>query len=283
MVLATLRFLATGSILQIIGDFCGFDNSTASRLLYRVTRSIAGLKKQFIKMSSNEADLNNIKEDFYQIARFPKCIGALDCSHIKIQSPGGNNAEIFRNRKGFFSFNVQVLCDSKLKVEDIVCRWPGSSHDSVIFNNSNLRAQLEANEFGDSLIIGDKGYPNRNYLITPLRDPITPEEHLFNESHIRTRNVVERCFGVLKKRFPVLALGIRLNVKKVEAIVVACAVLHNIACQFGEPEPDTDADVLTAISNQINVNLTETFNVTHFDRNNITRYNLINTYFRGLL
>lgn len=42
------------------------------------------------------------------IARFPKGIGAIECTHVPLLSPGGNNAEIFRNRKGFFSINVQV-------------------------------------------------------------------------------------------------------------------------------------------------------------------------------
>lgn len=38
---------------------------------------------------------------FYRFAKFPSVIGAIDCTHIKIQSPGGGDqAELFRNRKG---------------------------------------------------------------------------------------------------------------------------------------------------------------------------------------
>ncbi|KAJ8967359.1 hypothetical protein NQ314_002945 [Rhamnusium bicolor] len=172
-----------------------------------------------------------------------------------------------------------------MKVRDIVCRWPGSTHDSTIFNNSRVRAQMENGEFGDdSLLLGDGGYAVKRYLITPLRNPITPAEHLFNESQIRTRNPIERFFGVIKRRFPVLALGIRLNVHKVEAIVVACAVLHNIARQMGEPELAVNQEVEEAIENAIDINLDNPVNVNiGLNMNNLTRYNLIMQYFQGLL
>lgn len=56
---------------------------------------------------------------------------------------GGENAEKFRNRKGYFSFNIQVVCNSNLEIIDIVARWQGFVHDSTIFNNSRLRANFE--------------------------------------------------------------------------------------------------------------------------------------------
>jgi len=34
--------------------------------------------------------------------------GCIDCTHIRIQNPGGINGEVFRNRKGWFSLNIQV-------------------------------------------------------------------------------------------------------------------------------------------------------------------------------
>ncbi|KAI4459025.1 transforming growth factor-beta receptor type i and ii [Holotrichia oblita] len=48
-------------------------------------------------------------------------------------------------------------------------------------------------------------------------------------SDIHELNVIERCFGIWKRHFYILALGISLSVQMVEAIVVATAVLHNIA------------------------------------------------------
>lgn len=246
-VLVTLRYMATGSILQAVGDFHGIHKSTTSKIIKKVIRALARMGQQNIRMPATAAEINSTVQEFYQISMFPCCIGALDCTHIKIQSPGGQNAEVFRNRKDYFSFNCQAICNSRLIICDIVCRWPGSAHDATIFNNSNIRGKLERGEFGENVILGDSGYPIRNYLITPLRNPQTRAERLFNESQIRTRNPIERCFGVLKRRFPILALGIRMNTDIVEAIVVAAAFLHNIAREMNFPEPPVNAEVLQAI------------------------------------
>ena len=94
-------------------------------------------------------------------------MGAIDCTHVKIRSPGGPNAELYRNRKGYFSVNVQGVCDADGIFTNIVARWPGSVHDSRIFDESLLRYQLENNEVPGS-ILGDSGYPNLPYLLTPL-------------------------------------------------------------------------------------------------------------------
>lgn len=86
-------------------------------------------------------------------------------------------------------------------------------------------------------MLGDSGYALTPYLLTPLADPITRAENLYNEAHIRTRNTVERLFGVWKRRFPVLAYGMRTHVDTTLKIIVAAAVLHNIAVEMNEAVP----------------------------------------------
>jgi len=48
-------------------------------------------------------------------------------------------------------------------------------------------------------------------MMTPLNECHTPAENLYNESQIKTRNVIERFFGVWKRHFPVMALGANQN------------------------------------------------------------------------
>jgi hypothetical protein len=75
---------------------------------------------------------------------------------------------------------------------------------------------------------------NTNFSLKPLLRRTTPAKQLYNESHIRTRNVVERCFGVLKRRFPILAYGCRLQINKILIIMVATSVLHNICLEAND-------------------------------------------------
>lgn len=75
-----------------------------------------------------------IKQQFYNIAGLVTMV--IDCAHIPIISPGGENAEIYRKRKNWMSVNVQLFAGPKLQIFDVVTRWSGSVHDSRIFENS---------------------------------------------------------------------------------------------------------------------------------------------------
>jgi hypothetical protein len=60
------------------------------------------------------------------------------------------------------------------------------------------------------------------------RGPQNPRE-LFNLRHSSLRNVIERTFGVLKKRFPIIASGTEphYSFEVMIDIVFACCILHN--------------------------------------------------------
>ncbi|XP_046733788.1 putative nuclease HARBI1 [Diprion similis] len=121
-------------------------------------------------------EIRNAQIRLFDTAQFPRVLGCLDCTHVKIQSLGGENAEYFRNRKGYFSINVQAICNANLELIDLVARWQESVHDSTIFNNSRTRALFEAGTFDDAIILGDGGYALRSYLMTPLQNPRTRAE-----------------------------------------------------------------------------------------------------------
>ncbi|XP_054276396.1 putative nuclease HARBI1 [Macrosteles quadrilineatus] len=245
--LVTLKFYASSGFLINVGDQNGIHKSTVSKIVKQVSEAIARLRPQFICMPSTQEEQSKTKLGFFEIARFPNCVGAIDCTHVKILSPGGDNAEYFRNRKGVFSINVQGVCDSSLRLTNIVARWPGSTHDAHIFTSCRLKQEFENGLFGNGVLVGDSGYACSNYLIPPLENPVLREEQLFQESQIRTRNPIERCFGVWKRRFPVLALGIRLKLDRLESVCVATAILHNICIMEGDDTPPVSPDELAAI------------------------------------
>lgn len=74
--------------------------------------------------------------------------------------------------------NVQAICDASVIIRDIVARWPGSSHDQTIFNNSLIKTRFEAGQFNNSILLGDSGYKSTAYLFTPLVRTNTPAENL---------------------------------------------------------------------------------------------------------
>lgn len=236
--LVFLRFLATGSFLMTIGDLFGIHKATVSRIVHRFARVFASKRSDFIKFSSG-SELRKVKREFFNLAGFPGVVGALDCTHIRIIRPSGNTAELYRNRKGYFSINVQMVCDANLMITSIVSRWPGSTHDARIFNSSALSMKFENNEV-DGLLLGDNGYPNLSYLLTPLLHPRNPSERRYNSSHKKARNTIERCFGCFKKRFPVLHYGMRMRPTRSVTIIIAAAILYNWSLRLHDTEDFDD-------------------------------------------
>lgn len=75
--------------------------------------------------------------------------------------------------------------------------------------------------------------------MVPIRNPASNAEINYNRAHRKTRNIVERCFGVLKSRFRCLSKHNVLNYDPQTAskIINACAVLHNIFILNNYPLP----------------------------------------------
>jgi hypothetical protein len=76
--------------------------------------------------------------------------------------------------------------------------------------------------------------------MTPYKHPGTPEERSYNKCHKKERVIIERCFGQLKKRIPILQGRVRLQLRKVPGVIVACCVLHNIAKYLQDPDDFPD-------------------------------------------
>lgn len=211
----------------------GISQQAVNVICKNVAEALARRAHLFINMPTLLEDQQNIIRGFRNICGFPSVIGAIDCTHIRIKRVGGEMSEAYVNRKGYYLINTQVVCDSNLKIRDIVARWRGSAHDSRIFNESSLKERCESGEFHGRLL-GDSRYACTGYLFTPVRNPTNDKKEAYNRAHIRTRNTIERCFGLLKQRFRCLLRGMYMKLSTAKTTIVALAVLHNIAIDMNE-------------------------------------------------
>ena len=81
---------------------------------------------------------------------FNNAIGALEGAVIEQEQPLPADvtcvAEYF-SRKGFYALNVQAICDADYKFRWMVCKSPGSAHDSSAFTCTALgQARHRADE-----------------------------------------------------------------------------------------------------------------------------------------
>ncbi|WAQ98740.1 HARB1-like protein, partial [Mya arenaria] len=216
-ILITLRYLATGLIQLNDADIHGVSQPTVSRVLTEVINALSSpaLIRQFIRFPVSVEEFRRNAVQMQGIARFPKVIGAIDGTHINIASPN-QHEEIYVNRKGKHSINVQVVFDGWYNIIDVVARWPGSVHDSRVLRESSLNNLFENGHMPHGFhLLGDSGYPAKRWLLTPFLAPQTQAEQAYNRSHKVTRALVERGIGQLKRRFGILHREIILQPVKV--------------------------------------------------------------------
>lgn len=91
----------------------------------------------------------------------------------------------------------------------------------------------------DCYYLVDAGYSNCKGFLAPYRGqryhlnvwedgplPRNAQEY-FNMKHSHARNVIERCFGVLKSRWAILRSPSFFPIKTQSRIILACCLLHN--------------------------------------------------------
>ncbi|KAJ1108555.1 hypothetical protein NDU88_005931 [Pleurodeles waltl] len=111
---------------------------------------------------------------------------------------------------------------------------------------------MEEGDTVEAVDVGDSGYPNLSWLLTPVRNPRTRAEECYNKAHGRTRRIIERTFGLLKARFRCLHLtsSSLYYSPKVCQIIVACCVLHNLVLRRQVPflqEDGPDGGLVAAV------------------------------------
>ncbi|XLR65560.1 hypothetical protein S83_016232, partial [Arachis hypogaea] len=111
--------------------------------------------------------------------------------------------------------------------------------------------------------LADASYMLRSGFITSYRStryhlreysrhpPENPKE-LFNLRHSSLRNVIERAFGVLKNRFPILSEMSRYNIDGVSEIIIVCCILHNFLMDF-----DPDEEIIARVDRDLMNNVPE--------------------------
>ena len=71
------------------------------------------------------------EEEFYLLSNFPGVgvVGAI-CTHVPLDcAPLGENKFTYVNRKGIHSLNIQLVCEAKYSITNVVAKRPGLCMD----------------------------------------------------------------------------------------------------------------------------------------------------------
>ncbi|KAJ9553401.1 hypothetical protein OSB04_017446, partial [Centaurea solstitialis] len=152
-----------------------------------------------------------------EFAREVGAIGALDGTLIHAVMPASQQAR-YRGRGECYQ-NVLGVCDFNMIFTFVWAGWEGIAHDSRVLTEVAYSPTL--------------GFPfpppNKYYLCDVV---YTNAQEKFNHAHAQLRNVIERAYGVLKARFPILKQMTPYPFAIQKDVVIACFAIHNFIRKY---------------------------------------------------
>ncbi|KAG9218342.1 hypothetical protein CCMSSC00406_0007287 [Pleurotus cornucopiae] len=238
------------------GSRCGTPRSAVfDNLLNRLTDP--QFYTRYMKLPPSDITPPEIRTNPKLFPFLKDCLGALDGTHIDAFIPDESQIARNRNRKGGLTQNVLAATTFDMRFAYVRAGWEGCAADSRVF------ADARATDFAippGKYYLGDAGFPACDALLVPYRgvryhlkewsrSTNTPRDYkeLFNLRHAQARNVVERIFGVVKRRFRLINTAPEYSLKKQAKMVLALCVLHNFI-RVHDPQ-DLDGATLEDLNN----------------------------------
>ncbi|XP_073158627.1 uncharacterized protein [Henckelia pumila] len=177
---------------------------------------------------------------------FKGCLGALDGTYVTVQVSNKDKPR-YRTRKGTTAINVLACCDMNMNFTYSLVGWEGSAADARVLRDAIHREDVLKIPRG-CYYLCDNGYANVEGFLTPFRrtryhiddwatgGPQNYKEY-YNSKHCRARNVIERAFGLLKRRWAVLRSPTFYPLDVQNHIILACMLLHNFIRSEMQEDP----------------------------------------------
>ena len=178
-----------------------------------------------------------ITKDPKYITYFSDCISALNSIYIDVQVAPQEQPR-YRNHKSYLTQNILTIYDFDLRFYYILLGQEGSVHDIVVWRDAQYYKGFKT--LSEKYQLGDVGYANTDTILVLYRGiryylkeqrlssqkPMNYKE-LFNLRYTSLRNIIERIFGILKRKYQILRCAPEYSFETQTRIIIACCILHN--------------------------------------------------------
>lgn len=229
--------LGTGSTLNKVAERFQYSTSTVHNIIQEVAEIFYRHSNFFILPPDASVPFDR---------NFPDALGALDGTHIPISVRGPVGA--YRDADGLVSTNVLACVNRDMTFSYVLAGWEGSAHDCRVLADAMTKGLPRV---PGKYWLADAGYGLKLWLLTPYRgvryhlkefgpDALQPQNarEIYNLRHSQSRNVIERSFGVLKKRFPILRRVESYERDLQTKIIMSCFMIHNFIRRFNANDSD---------------------------------------------
>lgn len=239
----TLRWLAGGKWWDIAFGF-KLARTTIHIWKWRIVRAINWVLRSNIQFPSDTPSLDSLAAGFSNIAgglgaAIPNTVCAFD--GVVVQKcppaqeklvPGGmvtTNSAAHFYRKGYFGAAMIAFVDAKCRFLSISHACAASCHDSTMYDCSYagklLDQGLPSKKYN---AVADDAFTTRGHILTPyVGHSLTPQEDAFNYYLSLQRQVVERAFGIWKRKWGIFWQTLCVSEKHVKEVIEVTCRLHN--------------------------------------------------------
>ena len=250
--LGTLRILGKGCSWDLLYELSGVSAEVHRRwTLAFIARFAKEMYPSYVHGPRNNSEMESVS-GLYAASGFPGCIGSTDCVHIRWEKCPSVEATTYRNGKHTFtSIAYEMTVTHSKKFQATTIGHYGTTSDKTIvkfdgfvqdirtkkrFTNAQYELQISPNEWitekGVYLLV-DGGYHKWRIMQCPIKHTPDIDEIRWSEFAESIRKDVECSFGILKKRFQLLKIGINWHNKNdIDNAVFSCVILHNMLHEF---------------------------------------------------
>ena len=239
MLAVTLRFMSGGSVTDLKLIYGLRSSRTVYSLIWRTVDAINKLLPVTFKID----DPNWLRErevEFAAVSSAPLAwrgqVGAVDGVHFPIRNPGSavkDSMRYFVQRKDKFAMLCIAVCDAKLRFTFYDMRQIPQTHDALAWTCSDLGGKEKAGYLPHPYFFnGDAAFCSTESMVTPSGG--ADDDFDFHQSSNRV--CIERAFGVLIKRFPILWRPLCVRFDRITPLIAAILRMHNFCIDTSVPD-----------------------------------------------
>lgn len=249
--LSFLYLCGNGSSYRNLKWRCGHSIETVGRNFHEVLQALLKLYPILIQDPVYEDIPSAIRDNKKRWPYFVDCVGAIDGSHFFAHVTDERQGK-FRNHYGDLTQNVLAVVDFNMNFTYLLAGWEGTAHDMRVYSDALMEKGLPTR--AGKYYVADAGYSNNDNLLVPYKKVryhlreiskagLKPKDkyELFNFRHSSLRNVVERTFGVFKRRWRIFDRAHQFEFETQRSLIYALAVVHNFINKFRRVDEDFES------------------------------------------
>ncbi|XP_062201677.1 uncharacterized protein LOC133904231 [Phragmites australis] len=227
-VTAAFRMLAYDAPADSLDECLRLGESTIIESMRRFVNAVVQAFGDEYLRSPNEEDTARLLA-INSRRSFPDMLGSVDCMHWRWKNCPTAWAGSYTGHVNAPTIILEAVASQDLWIWHAFFGMPGSLNDINVLHRSHLLDDLAA------------GQAPKATFVKPIPSPVGRKRQHFVVQQAAARKDVERAFGVLQSRFPIVRGATRLwDEETLSAIMTACIIMHNMIIEDEREDDDVD-------------------------------------------